>query len=63
MKIKQNQRCVVKQTAPHHANRVGFFQFVHGSSTAVLTNKPLNPRNDAGEYFAVNKNDLEAAPS
>lgn len=41
--MKKNQRVRVKQTAPHHAGRVGYFQFAgEGSSegTVVLAEEP-----------------------
>ena len=62
MKFKQNQRLIVKARAPHHRNRVGFFQFFSGKDTAVLTDTEVNARNDSGSYFAVDVKDLDVAP-
>ncbi len=60
--INQNQRCVVAATAPHHANRVGFFQFFGKGNTAgcaVLTAEPISAFNNTGTYFAVDVADVQ----
>lgn len=62
MKFKPNQRVVVKQTSKHHSNRVGFFQFNNTGGSAILTDQPVNPRNDSGAYFVVDKTELDVAP-
>ena len=42
MEFKKNQRYMVAATAPHHANRIGFFQFVTKMNSVVLSTEPIN---------------------
>lgn len=60
--MKKNQRCIVSENAPHHANRIGFFQFYgEGASAgvAVLATEPVDQRDGARVLFAVASNHIE----
>lgn len=50
--MKKNQKVVVSADAPFHANRIGYFQFISGKDTVVLTENPTK-ENNTGTYFAV----------
>jgi len=64
--MEKNQRCVVSAAAPHHANRVGYFQFT-GDGPAnmwvVLSDKPIEaiaPASaDGAIHFVVDMADLQ----
>lgn len=60
--MNKNQKCIVSESSPHHANRVGYFQFYGtGSSNgvAVLTEEPVDPETESRTYFAVSVGDIQ----
>jgi hypothetical protein len=62
MNMNKNTKCVVKISAPHHAERVGYFQFFgegESSGTAVFTDAPVNQKKDTTTFFAVKDTDFE----
>lgn len=38
--LKHNQKCQVKETAIHHAGRIGYFQFYASEETVILAATP-----------------------
>lgn len=61
MEFKKNQQYMVAATAPHHANRIGFFQFVSKTNSVVLSTEPINKDHIGSKtLFVVDKNNLIA---
>lgn len=61
--MKPNQKCIVSSSAPHHANRIGYFQFYGEDSskgTAVLASQPVNRHNETAVLFAVSVENISA---